>query len=151
MVSIFRRWLNRRMTQYLAANKGDSGLTKELSSLVRQQRHLGMRVIISTQGTRLTVWAVQTCLTPLIEPTVVPPVLLDLCSVAILHRFSSPSWLSHVEKHVAARMATDEAFDEVVRLQVSWPTATFACCIRAEHTLGRLYRRAKRSCLPHLP
>ena len=52
------------------------------------------------------------------EPTVVPPVLLDLCSVAVLHRFSSPSWLAHVEKHVAARMDGDEAFNKVARLKV---------------------------------
>ena len=39
-------------TQYLTPNgKRGSGLTRELSSLVRQQRHMGMRVIISTQGT----------------------------------------------------------------------------------------------------
>ncbi|KAF7790865.1 hypothetical protein EIP86_001823 [Pleurotus ostreatoroseus] len=86
--------------KYLSANNGESGLTQELSSLIRQQRHLGMRVIVSTQ-----------------EPTVVPPILLDLCSVAVLHRFSSPSWLAHVEKHVAARMDTDEAFDKIVQLQ----------------------------------
>ncbi|THH01846.1 hypothetical protein EW026_g892 [Hermanssonia centrifuga] len=38
--------------KYLTANvlKGESGLTKELSSLVRQQRHQAMRVIISTQA-----------------------------------------------------------------------------------------------------
>ena len=35
--------------QYLGANKGMSGLTKELLSLVRQLRHQGTRVIISTQ------------------------------------------------------------------------------------------------------
>ncbi|KAJ3551358.1 hypothetical protein NM688_g4749 [Phlebia brevispora] len=86
--------------KYLASNGGESGLTKELSSLIRQQRHLGMRVIVSTQ-----------------EPTVVPPILLDLCSVAFLHRFSSPSWLAHVEKHVAAKMDSDEAFEKVVKLQ----------------------------------
>ncbi|KAL1738036.1 hypothetical protein HDZ31DRAFT_12653, partial [Schizophyllum fasciatum] len=56
-----------------------------LLTLIREQRHHGLRVIISTQ-----------------EPTVVPPVLLDLCSVAILHRFSSPSWWSHICDHVSA-------------------------------------------------
>ena len=39
--------------QYLSPTKRESGLTRELSSLVRQQRHLGMRVIISTQGTKI--------------------------------------------------------------------------------------------------
>jgi len=76
-----------------------SGLTKALLSLTRQQRHLAIRVIISTQ-----------------EPTVVNPVLLDLCTVTILHRFSSPSWWTHLEKHVSADLS-DEAFDQVVKLQ----------------------------------
>ncbi|OBZ76112.1 hypothetical protein A0H81_03802 [Grifola frondosa] len=87
--------------KYLSAEKGSSGLTKELLSLIRQQRHQAMRVIISTQ-----------------EPTVVPPVLLDLCSVAILHRFSSPAWWEHVAKHVSADVDSSEAFDKVVNLQV---------------------------------
>lgn len=53
-----------------------------------------------------------------IEPTVIPPVLIDLCGVLILHRFSSPSWLEHVAKHVSAKMGTDEALDRIVHLQV---------------------------------
>lgn len=52
------------------------------------------------------------------EPTVVPPVLLDLCSVAFLHRFSSQSWWNHVAQHFSADLSTDGAFDEVVRLKV---------------------------------
>jgi len=37
--------------QYLSTNKGMSGLTKALLTFTREQRHLGMRIIISTQGT----------------------------------------------------------------------------------------------------
>ena len=51
------------------------------------------------------------------EPTVVPAVLLDLCTVAILHRFSSPSWWDHVAHHVSADVTAEDAFDKVVRLQ----------------------------------
>jgi hypothetical protein len=36
--------------QYLSSGKGASGLTKSLLTLTREQRHLAMRVIISTQG-----------------------------------------------------------------------------------------------------
>ncbi|KII95332.1 hypothetical protein PLICRDRAFT_169996 [Plicaturopsis crispa FD-325 SS-3] len=86
--------------KYLSANKGSSGLTKSLLTLTREQRHLAMRVIISTQ-----------------EPTVVPPVLLDLCTVAILHRFSSPAWWEHLSKHVSADLSADDAFDKVVKLK----------------------------------
>ncbi|TFK43390.1 hypothetical protein BDQ12DRAFT_642878 [Crucibulum laeve] len=86
--------------KYLSASRGSSGLTKSLLALIRQQRHLAMRVIISTQ-----------------EPTVVPPVLLDLCSIAILHRFSSPSWWQHLINHVSADFSDSDAFDKVIRLQ----------------------------------
>lgn len=81
--------------KYLSASVG---LTEALLSLSRQMRHHGMRVIISSQ-----------------EPTVVPPVLLDLCSVAFMHRFSSRSWWDHVSKHFSADLSS--AFDEIVRLR----------------------------------
>ncbi len=81
-----------------------------------------MRVIISTQGTIPFKfrWSFNTQRYRLFaEPTVVPPVLLDLCTVTILHRFSSPSWWTHLEKHVSADFAESDAFDKVVKLQVS--------------------------------
>jgi hypothetical protein len=40
-----------RLSQYLSPTKSSSGLTKSLLTLTREQRHLAMRVIISTQGT----------------------------------------------------------------------------------------------------
>ncbi|KAI6134861.1 hypothetical protein EV401DRAFT_863313 [Pisolithus croceorrhizus] len=86
--------------KYLSPNKTASGLTKSLLTLTREQRHLAMRVIISTQ-----------------EPTVIPPVLLDLCTISILHRFSSPSWWEHLSKHVSADISADDAFDRVVKLE----------------------------------
>lgn len=36
--------------QYLSTSRGASGLTKSLLTLTREQRHLAMRVLISTQG-----------------------------------------------------------------------------------------------------
>ena len=54
------------------------------------------------------------------EPTVVPPVLLDLCTVAILHRFSSPTWWQHLIQHVPTDFSHGDAFDKIVRLQVSY-------------------------------
>ncbi|KAL4241205.1 hypothetical protein ABKN59_000329 [Abortiporus biennis] len=85
--------------KYLNPNHGEAGLTKSLLELIRLQRHLAMRVIISTQ-----------------EPTVVPPMLLDLCNMSILHRFSSPRWWEHIVKHVSAE-ASNDAFDKLVTLQ----------------------------------
>ncbi|KAF8914057.1 hypothetical protein CPB84DRAFT_1861377 [Gymnopilus junonius] len=86
--------------KYLSSDRSATGLTKSLLSLIRQQRHLGMRIIISTQ-----------------EPTVVPPVLIDLCSIAILHRFSSPTWWQHLIQHVPTDFSNSDAFDKVVKLQ----------------------------------
>jgi len=57
----------------------------------------------------------------LLEPTVVPSVLLDLCTVTILHRFSSPSWWEHLIQHVSADFTGTDAFDKVVKLQVRLP------------------------------
>ena len=57
--------------------------TQTLLSTIRLQRHLGARIIISTQ-----------------EPTI-SPALLDLCSVTIVHRFTSPDWLQSLKSHLA--------------------------------------------------
>ena len=58
--------------------------TESLLSIIRLQRHYGTRVIISTQ-----------------EPTISPK-LLDLCSMSIVHRFSSSSWMQALKGHLAA-------------------------------------------------
>ncbi|EAA65162.1 hypothetical protein AN9238.2 [Aspergillus nidulans FGSC A4] len=58
--------------------------TETLLSSVRLQRHLATRIVISTQ-----------------EPTISAD-LLSLCSVTIVHRFSSPAWLRALQHHVAA-------------------------------------------------
>lgn len=58
-------------------------LTENLLATIRLQRHLAARVIISTQ-----------------EPSISPR-LLDLCSVTIVHRFTSPDWLETLKKHLA--------------------------------------------------
>lgn len=64
----------------------DTPAAKELTgtflNVIRQQRHLGVRVIISTQ-----------------EPTISPS-LIDLCSVVIIHRFTSPEWYQVMGKHI---------------------------------------------------
>lgn len=62
---------------------GSKALTDSLMGVIRQQRHYGARVIISTQ-----------------EPTVSPQ-LIDLCSITAIHRFSSPEWLSVLRQHIS--------------------------------------------------
>ncbi|KAL7923123.1 hypothetical protein ACQKWADRAFT_67317 [Trichoderma austrokoningii] len=69
--------------KYMTGTAECEVLTNSLLSNIRLQRHLGLRVIISTQ-----------------EPTISPK-LLDLCSVTIVHRFTSPDWLQSLKKHLA--------------------------------------------------
>ena len=52
--------------------------------MIRQQRHYGARIIITTQ-----------------EPSISPK-LLDLCTICIVHRFSSPAWLQVLQQHIGA-------------------------------------------------
>ncbi|CAG8983569.1 hypothetical protein HYALB_00009889 [Hymenoscyphus albidus] len=69
--------------KYMNASAEASALTETLLSTIRLQRHLGARIIISTQ-----------------EPTISPK-LLGLSSVTIVHRFTSPEWLRTLEAHLA--------------------------------------------------
>lgn len=69
--------------KYMGESSDSAVFTDSLLSVIRQQRHQAARVVISTQ-----------------EPTVSPK-LLDLCSITIVHRFSSPDWLSVLTKHLA--------------------------------------------------
>lgn len=57
--------------------------TDNLLSVIRLQRHLATRVIISTQ-----------------EPTISPS-LLELSSMTLVHRFTSPQWMNTLRKHLA--------------------------------------------------
>jgi hypothetical protein len=59
-------------------------LTNYLTKVIRLQRHLGARVVISTQ-----------------EPTVSTD-LIALCSVTVIHRFTSPAWYNALKKHINA-------------------------------------------------
>ncbi|KAB5592355.1 hypothetical protein CTheo_4179 [Ceratobasidium theobromae] len=102
--------------KYLSTENGKgatSELTQSLLSLIRQQRHLAMRIIISTQ-----------------EPTVLPPVLIDLCSCLIMHRFSSKRWYDHLLSHIAADMP-DDAFAQLVSLKTGQALVISPACIAA--------------------
>jgi len=57
--------------------------TENLLQVIRQQRHLATRVVISTQ-----------------EPTISPK-LLDLSTMTIVHRFTSPEWFRTLRDHLA--------------------------------------------------
>jgi len=68
--------------------------TESLLSVIRQQRHFGTRIIISTQ-----------------EPTISPK-LLDLSSLSIIHRFTSPEWYRTIQKHLYTGDMTDDDHEE---------------------------------------
>lgn len=84
-----------------------SVFTESLLHYIREQRHSGIRVIIATQ-----------------EPTISPK-LLDLCSMTVVHRFTSPAWFQTLKAHLAG-VATlsdgdssreiNELFDTIVHL-----------------------------------
>ena len=65
-------------------------LTETFLNIIRQQRHLGVRLIMSTQ-----------------EPTLSPH-LIDLCSMIVIHRFSSPDWYRTIRKHITIYNRSDE-------------------------------------------
>ena len=91
----------------MTATSSSSRFTESLLSVVRQQRHLATRVIIATQ-----------------EPTI-SPALLDLSSMTIVHRFTSPSWLTVLKSHLAGLSIEGETskrdiadvFKQIVKLE----------------------------------
>ncbi|KAJ7782245.1 hypothetical protein DFH07DRAFT_728407 [Mycena maculata] len=86
-------------------NSDSARLTQSVSSTIRLQRHLATRVIIATQ-----------------EPTVIPPTILDLASVIICHRFSSPAWCAHLAHHVSAGSSESAALESWFQQVMLLPT-----------------------------
>ncbi|KAJ7792075.1 hypothetical protein B0H14DRAFT_2534533 [Mycena olivaceomarginata] len=80
-------------------NSDSARLTQSVSNIIRLQRHLATRVIIATQ-----------------EPTVVPPTILDLASIIICHRFSSPAWCTHLARHVSTSSESVHWYQQVMTL-----------------------------------
>ncbi|KAK4695945.1 hypothetical protein P7C71_g1897, partial [Lecanoromycetidae sp. Uapishka_2] len=93
--------------KFMTSTSSSSQFTESLLSVIRQQRHLATRVIIATQ-----------------EPTI-SPALLDLSSMTIVHRFTSPSWLAALKSHLAgvssdgdtSKRDVVEIFKRVVNLE----------------------------------
>ena len=92
--------------QFLTEVPAAKDFSEDLVQIIRQQRYLGTRVLIATQ-----------------DPTISPK-LLDLCNVAIVHHFSSPSWYQTLKQHLAALAANANTgkskagvFDAIVKLR----------------------------------
>ncbi|KAJ4286312.1 hypothetical protein N0V90_013346 [Kalmusia sp. IMI 367209] len=88
--------------KYMLKVPGAKALNETLLDTIRLQRHYGARVVISTQ-----------------EPTLLTD-LIALCSVTIIHRFSSPKWLSAIKRHIP----TTEDGDSLMRRIESLRTGT---------------------------
>ena len=73
----------------MGATEAASNFTESLLQIIRQQRHLATRVIIATQ-----------------EPTISPK-LLDLSTMTIVHRFTSPDWFVALRAHLAGVAGLD--------------------------------------------
>ncbi|CCU82946.1 hypothetical protein BGHDH14_bgh03304 [Blumeria hordei DH14] len=91
--------------KYMNSTSEATTLTSSLLSSIRLQRHLGTRVFISTQ-----------------EPTISPS-LLDLCSITIVHRFTSPEWFRCLRQHLSAldqtQMNLNGDDDDITRHEVT--------------------------------
>jgi DNA helicase HerA-like ATPase len=74
-------------------------LTNYLTKVIRLQRHLGARVVVSTQ-----------------EPTVSTD-LIALCSVAVIHRFTSPAWFNALRKHINAMEDDEKIMHDIENLE----------------------------------
>lgn len=70
--------------KYMHDTPGSKILTDYLTRVIRLQRHQGARIVISTQ-----------------EPTIATE-LIALCSVTIMHRFTSPTWYAALRRHIHA-------------------------------------------------
>lgn len=78
-------------------------LTESILSTIRQQRHFGARVVISSQ-----------------EPTISPR-LMDLCSMTMVHRFTNPEWFGVLRRHISTgeeQKNPDELFRRILKLRV---------------------------------
>jgi len=85
--------------KYMTASPEAATFTQTLLTTVRLQRHFAARIIVATQ-----------------EPSIGTE-LLNLCSVTVVHRFTSPEWLRTLSKHLAgvymvSRLEGNEAVAE---------------------------------------
>ncbi|TIA32626.1 hypothetical protein D6C78_08104 [Aureobasidium pullulans] len=80
--------------KYMNQSPAAANFTDRLLTTIREQRHIGIRVVISTQ-----------------EPTISEK-LLDLCSVSIVHQFKSPAWFQAIRAHLGGASGFLNTIDE---------------------------------------
>ncbi|KAJ3075474.1 hypothetical protein HDU98_007972 [Podochytrium sp. JEL0797] len=82
--------------KFMDGNK-DDGLSDAILDTVRLMRHDGIRVVLSTQS-----------------PKAVLPEILELVSVAVMHRFHSQDWFRYLSAKIPLKV---EDFEEIVELE----------------------------------
>ncbi|KAI9841639.1 MAG: hypothetical protein M1837_000486 [Sclerophora amabilis] len=131
--------------QYMTDTPSAVAFTNKLKEIIRLQRHMAARIIISTQ-----------------EPTISPE-LLDLSSMTIVHRFTSPKWMEALRSHLAGlssmaalengdgsdgRRQVKDIFNTIVKLSVGQalmfsPTALLGVSSDKLEKLGLGYMKVK--------
>lgn len=93
--------------KYIDQSPAATNFTDRLLTTIREQSHIGTRVIISMQ-----------------EPTVSEK-LLDLCSISIVHHFKSPAWFQSIRNRLggASGLVNSEKeqatlFEQIITLPV---------------------------------
>lgn len=64
---------------------GESGLIAEVVAMIREMRHWATSVVIASQ-----------------DPLSVPRAIIELTSILVLHRMTSPQWLKHLRSAIVA-------------------------------------------------
>ena len=63
----------------------DKELVDSITTAIRELRHKGVSIMIASQ-----------------DPMSLPSEIIELSSIVIMHKFSSPAWVKHVQKAIAA-------------------------------------------------
>lgn len=58
-------------------------LSSTIATAIKEMRHKGVSIMIASQ-----------------DPTGLPPEIIELSSILIMHRFNSPAWLKHIQKAI---------------------------------------------------
>lgn len=100
-------------------NSDTARLTWSISRIIRLQRHLATRIIIATQVSHHSPIVTRSPRLPHVqEPTIIPSAMFDLAFFIICHRFTPPSWCTHLARHVCAgdHAGTARWFQDVMLL-----------------------------------
>ena len=63
----------------------DPDLVDSITTAIREMRHKGVSIMIASQ-----------------DPMSLPNKIIELSSIVLLHKFSSPAWVKHIQKSITA-------------------------------------------------